>query len=127
VAIHFVNLRYLILIHDIKIDKSLRHIHCTVKEVATIDLHFNTLNNKWKLLSNTWKSVILALKGKRDGFPGSCSLYLIVERNTSGFHDVCTTLPSGLSRPLGKEIILVSIKFGNTHNAHFFYIKPLTP
>jgi hypothetical protein len=30
----------------------------------------------------------LVLKGKRDGFPGSCSLYLILERNISGFYDV---------------------------------------
>jgi hypothetical protein len=66
----------------------------------------------------------LAMKGKRDGFPGSCSLYLILERNTSGFHDVCTTLPSGLEK---EEIILVSIQFRNTHNVHLFYIKPLIP
>jgi len=66
----------------------------------------------------------LALKGKRDGCPGNCSLYLILERKISGFHDVGTTLPSGVEK---EEIILVSIQFGNTHNAHFFYIKPFIP
>jgi hypothetical protein len=66
----------------------------------------------------------LALKGKGDGFPGSFSLYLILERNISGFNEVCTTLPSGLEKD---EIFLVSIQLGNTHNTHFFYIKPLIP
>jgi len=60
----------------------------------------------------------LAMKGKRDGFPGSCSLYLILERNTSGFHDVCTTLPSVLEK---EEIILVSIQFGNTQCPSFLH------
>jgi hypothetical protein len=64
----------------------------------------------------------LALKGKGDGFPGNCSLSLNLERNTSGFHQVCITLPTSLEKD---EIILISIQLGNIHNANFFYMKPL--
>jgi len=48
-------------------------------------------------------------------------------RNTSGFHDVCSTLPSGLEKEEIIVVSMVSIQFGNTHNAHLFYIKPLIP